>query len=49
MKIQAAVATGVGVPFEIRTVELDEPRDDEILERRANTRAPMPASWRRRG
>ena len=33
MKIQAAVAAGVGAPFEIRTVELDEPRDDEILVR----------------
>jgi len=33
MKIQAAVATGIGLPFEIRTVELDEPRDEEILVR----------------
>ncbi len=33
MQITAAVATGPGKPFEIRTVELDEPREDEILVR----------------
>lgn len=33
MQITAAVATGPGKPFEIQTVELDEPREDEILVR----------------
>lgn len=33
MDIQAAVATGPGKPFEIRSVELEDPRDDEILVR----------------
>jgi len=33
MDIQAAVATGSGKAFEIRTVQLDEPREDEILVR----------------
>lgn len=33
MRIRAAVATGAGEPFEIRTLDLDEPRDDEILVR----------------
>ena len=33
MQIKAAVATGPGKPFEIRTVELDDPREDEILVR----------------
>lgn len=33
MKIQAAVAVGAGLPFEIKTVDLDDPRDDEILVR----------------
>lgn len=31
MKIEAAVAKGPGTPFEIQTLELDDPRDDEIL------------------
>jgi aryl-alcohol dehydrogenase len=31
MKIQAAVAKGPGTPFEIQTLDLDDPRDDEIL------------------
>ena len=33
MKIKAAVATGPGEPFQLRTVDLDDPRDDEILVR----------------
>ena len=33
MKIQAAVAVGAGLPFEIKSVDLDDPRDDEILVR----------------
>jgi len=33
MKIQAAVAVAPGAPFELKTVELDDPRDDEILVR----------------
>ncbi|HRD46624.1 MAG TPA: NAD(P)-dependent alcohol dehydrogenase [Caulobacter sp.] len=33
MQIKAAVAVGPGQGFEIRTVELDDPRDDEILVR----------------
>lgn len=33
MKIQAAVATAPGAPFELQTLDLDEPRDDEILVR----------------
>lgn len=33
MKIQAAVTKGPGQPFEIRTLELDDPRADEILVR----------------
>ena len=31
MKIQAAVVVGAGEAFQIRTVDLDDPRDDEIL------------------
>jgi len=33
VRIQAAIAGGPGQPFEIRTVDLEEPRDDEILVR----------------
>ncbi|MDP1630607.1 MAG: NAD(P)-dependent alcohol dehydrogenase [Caulobacter sp.] len=33
MKIQAAVAVGAGKPFEIRTLDLEDPRDDEVLVR----------------
>lgn len=33
MKVQAAVAVGAGQPFEITTLELDDPRDDEVLVR----------------
>ena len=33
MKIQAAITTAPGKPFEIQDVELDDPRDDEILVR----------------
>ena len=33
MQVQAAVAVGAGQPFEIRTLELDDPRDDEVLVR----------------
>jgi aryl-alcohol dehydrogenase len=33
MKIQAAVTTAPGKPFEIQEVELDDPREDEILVR----------------
>lgn len=33
MKVRAAVAVGAGQPFELRDVELDDPRDDEILVR----------------
>ena len=33
MKIQAAVAVGAGQPFQIKSVDLDDPRDDEILVR----------------
>ncbi len=33
MKIQAAVAVGAGLPFQIKTIDLDDPRDDEILVR----------------
>lgn len=33
MRIKAAIATGPGKSFEIRTVEIDDPRDDEILVR----------------
>jgi len=33
MKIQAAVTTAPGKPFEIRAVEIEDPRDDEILVR----------------
>ena len=33
MQVQAAVATGPGKPFAIATLELDEPREDEILVR----------------
>jgi aryl-alcohol dehydrogenase len=33
MQIAAAVARGPGAPFAIETVELDEPREDEILVR----------------
>ena len=33
MKIQAAVAVGAGLPFEIKSVDQDDPRDDEILVR----------------
>ena len=33
MDILAAVATGAGKPFEMRTLTLDDPRDDEILVR----------------
>ncbi|WP_168072251.1 NAD(P)-dependent alcohol dehydrogenase [Caulobacter sp. SSI4214] len=33
MDVQAAVAQGAGKPFVIRSVELDDPRDDEILVR----------------
>lgn len=33
MRIKAAIATGSGKGFEIRTVEIDDPRDDEILVR----------------
>jgi aryl-alcohol dehydrogenase len=33
MKIQAAVTTGPGKPFEIRAVELADPRPDEVLVR----------------
>lgn len=33
MKITAAVTNGPGLPFEIHTVDLEEPRDDEILVR----------------
>jgi aryl-alcohol dehydrogenase len=33
MKIQAAVTTAPGKPFEIQELELDEPRDDEVLVR----------------
>lgn len=33
MQIKAAVAVGPGQPFELRTVEIDEPREDEILVR----------------
>jgi len=31
MLIQAAVAETRGGPFELRELELDEPRDDEVL------------------
>ncbi len=31
MRIVAALATGPGQPFELREVDLDEPRSDEIL------------------
>ncbi|WP_313802373.1 NAD(P)-dependent alcohol dehydrogenase [Sphingobium sp.] len=33
MKIEAAVTTGAGQPFSIRPLELDPPREDEILVR----------------
>ncbi len=33
MKIKAAVTTAPGQPFEIMTLDLDEPRADEILVR----------------
>lgn len=33
MDILAAIATGAGKPFELRTVQLDAPRDDEVLVR----------------
>jgi len=33
MKIQAAVTQGPGQPFELKTLELDDPRADEILVR----------------
>jgi D-arabinose 1-dehydrogenase-like Zn-dependent alcohol dehydrogenase len=33
MKIQAAVTSGPGKPFEIRAVELADPRPDEVLVR----------------
>jgi aryl-alcohol dehydrogenase len=33
MKIQAAITTAPGNPFEIQDVELDDPREDEILVR----------------
>lgn len=33
MRIRAAVAVGAGKPFELKDVEIDEPRDDEILVR----------------
>lgn len=33
MRVQAAVATGAGQPFLLQTLELDEPRDDEVLVR----------------
>ncbi|MES2035154.1 MAG: NAD(P)-dependent alcohol dehydrogenase [Pseudomonadota bacterium] len=33
MDILAAVATGAGKPFELRTLTLDDPRDDEVLVR----------------
>jgi aryl-alcohol dehydrogenase len=33
MKIQAAVTQGPGLPFELKTLELEEPRADEILVR----------------
>ena len=33
MDIEAAVAVGPGKPFEIRTVHLDDPREDEVLVR----------------
>ena len=33
MQVTAAVAVGAGQPFEIKTLELDDPRDDEVLVR----------------
>lgn len=33
MKVQAAVAVGAGKPFDLKTLELDEPRDDEVVVR----------------
>jgi len=33
MKVQAAVAVGAGQPFVLQTLDLDEPRDDEVLVR----------------
>jgi aryl-alcohol dehydrogenase len=33
LDIQAAVATGAGKPFALRTIQIDAPRDDEILVR----------------
>lgn len=33
MEILAAVATGAGKPFELKTLTLDDPRDDEVLVR----------------
>ena len=33
MKIQAAVTAAPGKPFDLRTIEIEEPRDDEILVR----------------
>jgi aryl-alcohol dehydrogenase len=33
MQVQAAVAVGAGQPFELKTLELDDPRDDEVLVR----------------
>lgn len=33
MDILAAVATGAGKPFELKTLTLDDPRDDEVLVR----------------
>jgi aryl-alcohol dehydrogenase len=50
MRIRAALATGAHAPFEIAEVELDEPRDDEVLVRIAaagicHTDLKMKASW----
>ena len=32
-QVQAAVAVGAGLPFETRTLVLDDPRPDEVLVR----------------
>jgi aryl-alcohol dehydrogenase len=37
MKIKAAIVAGLGSPFQVTEVELEEPRDDEILVRLAGT------------
>ncbi len=37
MKIKAAVARETGKPFKIEEIELDEPRDDEVIVRIAGT------------